>query len=413
MSGVLIKMGIYGLVRLTSLFAHPPLWWGALLLALGVTSGILGVAFAIAQHDIKRLLAYHSVENIGIIVMGLGVAVLGRSLGRSDLVVLGVAGSLLHVYNHGLFKALLFLSAGAIVHTAHTRDLDELGGLSKRMPRTAFFFLFGAIAICGLPPLNGFVSELLIYLGLFRLLSTTGGHVWLAGALAAPALALIGALALACFVKAFGAAFLGSARSKHVEHAHDGNARMNVPMAILVTACAAIGIVPFLLVPLLDVVTRSWNAPAATPLLSVSTVAPLASVSFAAALLMLSIGVCTAGARLQGAKVPPSFGLTWDCGYAAPGPTMQYSSSSFAQMSTGLFGWALWPKVHRPSLNGMFPDPAGFESHAPDLILDRLVLPLFHQVSRLLSWRRWVQQGSIHAYILYIVATLIVLQFWR
>jgi len=198
MSGVLIKMGIYGLVRVFSLFPHPPLWWGQLVLLFGGVSGVLGVAFAISQHDFKSLLAYHSVENIGIICMGLGVALLGRSLGNSTFVALGLGGAILHVWNHGMFKGLLFLSAGSVLHATHTRDIDELGGLAKRMPWTALAFLVGAVAICGLPPLNGFISELLIYLGLFRSAALPHGNLWLTGALGAPALALIGALALAC-----------------------------------------------------------------------------------------------------------------------------------------------------------------------------------------------------------------------
>src|SRR5205807_3118219 len=174
LSGLMIKMGIYGLVRICSLLPTPPVWWGSLLLGFGAISGVLGVAFAIGQHDLKRLLAYHSIENIGIIVMGLGLAMLGRSLNRTDWILLGLGGALLHVWNHALFKSLLFLSAGSVVHAAHTREIDRLGGLGKVMPCTAFCFLIGAVAICGLPPLNGFVSELLIYLGLFRSLGING-----------------------------------------------------------------------------------------------------------------------------------------------------------------------------------------------------------------------------------------------
>src|SRR5262249_48114316 len=164
MSGVLIKMGIYGLVRVTSLFPNPPLEWGGIVLGMGTVSGILGVAFAIGQHDLKRLLAYHSIENIGIIAMGLGLALIGRSLGRIDLIILGLCGGLLHVWNHAFFKGLLFFSAGSVIHATHTREIDHLGGLAKTMPATAWSFLIGAVAICGLPPLNGFVSEFLVYL---------------------------------------------------------------------------------------------------------------------------------------------------------------------------------------------------------------------------------------------------------
>ena len=165
LSGIVLKMGIYGLLRMLSLLPSPLPIWGGLILFLGVVSGLLGVVFAIGQHDLKRLLAYHSVENIGIILMGLGLAMLGRCAHRPEWVVLGLAGCLLHVWNHSLFKSLLFLCAGSVVHGAHTREIDRLGGLAKVMPWTAGLFVVGAVAICGLPPLNGFVSELLVYMG--------------------------------------------------------------------------------------------------------------------------------------------------------------------------------------------------------------------------------------------------------
>jgi hydrogenase-4 component B len=168
LSGVVLKMGIYGLVRFLSLLPDPPHFWGGTILLLGAVSGLLGVVFAIGQHDLKRLLAYHSVENIGIILMGLGLALLGVSAGKPVWIVLGLAGCLLHVWNHFLFKSLLFLGAGSVLHNTHTRQIDHLGGLAKSMPWTAAMFLVGAVAICGLPPLNGFVSELFIYLGLLE-----------------------------------------------------------------------------------------------------------------------------------------------------------------------------------------------------------------------------------------------------
>ncbi|HEX7677532.1 MAG TPA: proton-conducting transporter membrane subunit, partial [Thermoanaerobaculia bacterium] len=167
MSGVAIKMGVYGLVRLLSLFDAVPSAFGTTLLLAGIASSVLGVAFAIAQHDLKRLLAYHSIENIGIIVTGLGIGVVAQTHGQPLLAVLGYAGALLHVWNHGLFKALLFLSAGAAIHSAHTREIDRMGGLARRMPWTAAAFLIGAVAITGLPPLNGFVSEWLLYVASF------------------------------------------------------------------------------------------------------------------------------------------------------------------------------------------------------------------------------------------------------
>ncbi|MBL0313943.1 MAG: hypothetical protein IPP78_14835 [Holophagaceae bacterium] len=204
MSGVLIKMGILGFVRLASWVPDPPTWWGGILVVLGAISGIMGVAMALGQHDLKRLLAYHSIENIGIILLGLGLGLIGKSTGQPALQVLGFAGALLHVLNHSLFKGLLFLAAGSVVHATGTRDLERMGGLGRLMPKTSAAFLVGAWAICGLPPLNGFVSEWLIYLGAFRGLVMTR---WWFSLITLGALAVIGALALACFTKAYGVVF--------------------------------------------------------------------------------------------------------------------------------------------------------------------------------------------------------------
>ena len=258
MSGVVIKMGIYGLVRVTGLLPQPPVAWGAVLLFLGAISGVLGVAYAIGQHDLKRLLAYHSVENIGIILMGLGLAMVGRSLGQTSWIVLGMAGCLLHVWNHGLFKSLLFLSAGSVLHACHTREIDRLGGLAKRMPWTSALFLTGAVAICGLPPLNGFVSEFFIYLGLLRTVGIHGEAAWAGAALVVPVLATIGALAVACFVKVFGTVFLGESRSISTHEAHEATASMIVPMALLAMCCIWIGLMPFTLASTLGNAISVW-----------------------------------------------------------------------------------------------------------------------------------------------------------
>ncbi len=411
MSGVMIKMGIYGLVRVFSLFPHPPLWWGQLVLLFGGVSGVLGVAFAISQHDFKRLLAYHSVENIGIICMGLGVALLGRSLGNGALVALGLGGAMLHVWNHGLFKGLLFLSAGSVLHATHTREIDELGGLAKRMPWTALGFLVGAVAICGLPPLNGFISELLVYLGLFRSAALPQGTLWLSGALGAPALALIGALALACFVKVHGAMFLGEPRSERTTGATESSRFILVPMAVLAGLCFLVGLLPWVIAPLLDKAIVAWAPELSRQRLAV--LAPLGWVSILGALLLVALLVAAALVRRNLRKNPADRVGTWDCGYVAPGPTMQYSSSSFAQTLVGLFSWALRPKVSRPDTRGLFPHPEAFTSNVADVVLDSILIPAAQLGSRAVRWFRWVQRGSMQAYLLYILLTLLVLFFWR
>jgi hydrogenase-4 component B len=409
MSGALIKTGIYGLVRLTALCAEPPLWWGIVLVACGAVSGVLGVGFAIGQHDLKRLLAYHSIENVGIICMGLGVAVLGRSLGRPELVALGAAGALLHVWNHGLFKALLFLSAGAVLHATGTREIDRLGGLGRRMPRTAVAFLIGAVAICGLPPLNGLVSEFLVYLGLFRM-GALGGTAWLAGALGAPALAAIGALALACFVKAYGAVFLGRPRTEDVERAHEVGWTMLAPMAVLASACLLIGLAAPAVARILDVAVRAWAGPQAAP--SLDRIAPLVWVSLASAALLLA--VLLVGALLAtNARADRRDAVTWDCGYAVPGARTQYTASSFAEMLVGMFAWALRPTRRVLRVEGPFPGAASFHARVPEAILELLVQPTFAFAGRVMTRLRPLQRGSVHLYLLYILATLLVLLLWR
>lgn len=413
MSGVIIKMGIYGIVRITAMLPRPPVEWGGVLLGLGVVSGVLGVAFAIGQHDLKRLLAYHSIENIGIIVMGIGLAMVGRSLGQADWIVLGLAGALLHVWNHALFKALLFLSAGSVIHAMHTREIDHLGGLAKTMPWTALSFLVGAVAICGLPPLNGFVSEFLIYLGLFRTLGLGQEPAYAGAAFAAPALALIGGLAVACFVKVFGAVFLGVARSEHARHAHESGPAMIVPLAALAACCFVIGLAPALVVPVLARGVSAWAPELADVGPRLHNLAALDWVSFMGVLLLAS-GLLAGGAFWVCLRRSPVLtGPTWGCGFSASSPRLQYTSSSFAQMLVDLFAWALRPKGRAPEELPLFPGKSSFHSDVPDVVLDEAILPAFRSVAWLFSWFRWFQHGNVQTYLLYIFVALIALLLWR
>jgi hydrogenase-4 component B len=413
MSGVIIKMGVYGIVRFTAILPHQRPEWGAVVVGLGAVSGVLGVAYAVGQHDLKRLLAYHSIENIGIIVMGVGLAVLGRSLGRPDWVALGLAGALLHVWNHALFKALLFLSAGSVVHATHTREIDHLGGLARPMPATALCFLVGAVAICGLPPLNGFVSEFLIYLGLFRTVSASNGPA-LVGAFAVPALALIGALAVACFVKVFGAVFLGTARSEHTRHAHESPPTMVLPMGVLVACCLFIGLFPARVAPALARGVEAW-APGTSSAAGAAGLAPLGWVSVMGFALLGGLLVAAVALRRFLRGRPVAEGATWGCGYAEPTPRMQYTSSSFAQMLVWLFAWALLPRTRKPKPRrlGLFPGKSGFHSEVPDAVLDRAARPAFGAGAWLLSKLRVFQGGNIQVYLLYVLLALLVLLIWR
>lgn len=413
MSGMLIKMGIYGLVRTTSLFPHPPLWWGGLLLVLGGVSGVLAIAYAIGQHDLKRLLAYSSIENIGIITIGIGLALVGRSLGRTDWVLLGMGGALLHVWNHASFKSLLFLCSGSLIHATHTRRIDLLGGLAKSMPRTSLCFLIGSVAVCGLPPLNGFVSEFLIYVGIFRTLGIGEGPTWATAAFAAPVLATIGALAVACFVQVFGVVFLGSPRTDHARHAHESSFWMTGPMFVLAAICVGLGVFPALVAPVVEQAVGVWQPTLVDAGLKLSPLAPLESIGSAAAALLafMTASALYLAWRLHSGEIGHT--ETWGCGYMAPTARMQYTGSSFGQMLVRIFGWALRPQITLPELRGIFPSSARFRSEVPDFILSRLVLPAFWQLARLFSWFRLLQQGSIHAYLVYILVIVVVLLLWR
>lgn len=412
MSGVMLKMGIYGILRITSLVPVTEAWWGWSLLVLGALTGILGIAFAVGQSDLKRILAYSSIENIGIILMGTALALLGRALGRWDWTLLGLAGALLHVWNHGLFKSLLFLNAGAIIHAVGTREIDGLGGLGKRIPATATLFLIGAVAISALPPLNGFVGEWLIYLGLFKTLGGEG--VVVAASLAAVALATIGTLAVVCFVKLFAAVFLGTPRSDRCEGAHESGAAMIVPMILLAAACLILGLAPSLVLPTIETAVRAWAIPTAgtegLPATGLSDLAPTGGLTILGGILIAALLLLYATLRTLTVRRAAKRGQTWDCGYAAPNGRMQYTGTSFSQSVVDLFRFILWPLKKKPKIEGPFPQKAEFSTSVPDAVLDRAVLPVFSLVERYVPGIRVFQQGQTHFYILYVlIITLILL----
>jgi len=408
MSGVTIKMGIYGLVRVLSLFDAVPSAFGATLFIAGIVSSIFGVAFALAQHDLKRLLAYHSIENIGIIVTGLGIGVLAQAHGHPLLALLGYAGALLHVWNHGLFKGLLFLSAGAAIHAVHTREIDRMGGLARRMPWTATAFFIGATAITGLPPLNGFVSEWLLYVaGLTSISRVQHADPALLLILVVPALALTGALALACFVKAFGAVFLGAPRSSAAAEAHEVPAAMRMAMLPLVAGCAAIGLLPALFAPILGRAVHGAAPRLADPAAITALLQPLQT----AALIVMGV-VLIAFFTLVAVTRRAATRVTWDCGYAAPTARMQYTASSIARGLVSFFAWAMPPVVHAPCAFPLFPSAAAFESHVPDTVLDRTVLPALRGARWALGFVRFIQHGRMQLYLVYLGVTLVVLLAW-
>jgi len=414
MSGVMIKMGIYGLFRTLPFLGPPARWWGWLLIVIGLSSGILGVLYALAQHDLKRLLAYHSVENIGIIACGLGMGVLGSSSGYPFLAILGFAGALFHVLNHALFKSLLFFGAGAVVQRAGTGELEHLGGLLKRMPWTGAAFLTGAVAISGLPPLNGFVSEFLLFLGAFRGVASLPARGSLPSLLVITGLGLIGGLAAACFAKAFGIVFLGNPRSAAASGSREVGPAMLLPMLFLAAACIAVGLLsPQLVAGLAPVVSSVARVPESVLREELAGAGTILSRFVGVALMLFGFLLLLALLRREMVRRRPvARGVTWDCGFIAPTARMQYTASSFAQPLLELFGPLLGTREQTSPPAGYFPRKASFASATPDAFLRMLFVPSFAGVARGLARLRRLQEGRVQVYVLYIAVTLLALLVW-
>ncbi len=408
LSGVLLKVGIYGLLRVLTLMPDPPAAWGVLILTLGAISAVLGVAFALGQHDIKRLLAFHSVENVGIILMGLGVAMIGIAVHHPVWVILGIAGCLLHVWNHGLFKSLLFLSAGSIVRSTGTRNIDSLGGLARRMPWTAGLFMLGAIAICGLPPLNGFISELLVYLGLLRPAAGHGSGSWVAVASGAVVLAMVGALAVACFVKVLGGVFLGSGRSTAATEASEAPLSMRGAMAVLAGLCVAIGVAPVVVLVPLESAATVWmgNEAAGSQLAVLFPWTMLTAISMGLAVTIL-IAV-TVWQIIVRADASPRR-ATWACGYTKSNARMQYTASSFVQILLELLRWVLRPITHGAGPKQLFAESVDRHTDVPDFITDRMASKYWQIFKQRLIPLRRIQQGSVQEYLLYMLLAVFIM----
>lgn len=420
LSGIVIKAGIYGMVRVFLEFLGVlPAWMGLTVIAVAVVSAVLGVLYALMEHDLKRLLAYHSIENIGIILLGLGAAMMFRSAGHPRLAALAVIACLFHTLNHAVFKCLLFLGAGSVLYSTHTRNMEELGGLIRRMPWTAFSFLIGAIAISGLPPLNGFVSEWLTYQSLLAGFGATRGLVSLMFPIAGSLLALTGALAAACFVKAFGITFLALPRSEHAESASESPRTMLVGMGLLTSACVGLGLGASWILPLFDTITGPLVGAVIgreTSVLSGSVISAgterSGTVSTAAiGLLLLSVGIIPvlfAWRRLRAASCGPS----WDCGLPGLGPEHEYTATAFSKPLRMVFAALYQPRREIQAvfdISPYFPKSIRFESEIEPTFENRLYRPvqsMFYWVS---SRMRAIQAGSVHLYLTYIFVTLILL----
>jgi hydrogenase-4 component B len=341
------------------------------------------------------------VENIGIILIGLGFAMVAASQGDAIWGRLALAGGLLHVWNHGLFKSLLFFAAGSVLHGTGTREMSRLGGLWRMMPWTTSLFALGAVAICGLPPLNGFVSEWLLYLGLFDATIARGPAAW-AAIPAAILLGVAGAMALACFVKACGVMFLGAPRSKAALQARECGPAMRFVMVALGAGCVAIGLAPTVFWPAVSRAVEVWQ-PAWTGAQAPVPLAALGRAHIALAALAAAAAIWLwRKARRNGLKRA----LTWDCGYAAPTARMQYTAGSFAAILTEWFAWILRPVKHDRRPEKTFPVEAEFAQHTPETVLEYAVEPAGHAVMQLALAARRFQHGRVQAYLFYLPAAI-------
>lgn len=419
MSGVMIKLGVYGLLRVgLDLLGGGPAWWGALLIGLGALSAVIGVLYALMENDLKRLLAYSSVENIGLVFIGLGAGFLFLSLGVTGAALLALAAALYHALNHAAFKGLLFLGAGSVLHATHTRDMNRLGGLIRGLPWTAACFLTGSLAIAGLPPLNGFVSEWLLFQSLLPGIGSTVPLVAPLMTLAVGVLALTGGLAAAGFVKAFGITFLAIPRSPAAEHAQEAPLSMRVGMGILAAMCAGLGLAAVLILPALAAVLAASArvAPPALPLgsgLSLLMPGGFARISpiLVAVGLALTVGSAWLGVRVFGNRRPLRISETWGCGRVVQTPRMEYTSTAFAEPLRRVFA-----ELYRPTQDLSIDFHPESKYFVQSLEYRSEIVPWFERylyaplVSRVRRWgiqARAIQSGSAHAYLAYLVIALV------
>jgi hydrogenase-4 component B len=421
MSSVLITAGIYGLFRVCAFgLGAPDVNWALVLLTAGALSAILGVLYALTQTDIKRLLAYSTIENSGIIVLGLGAAMMALAHGRGTLATVAVAASLMHVSNHAVFKGLLFLGAGSVVMATSTRQIEQFGGLLRRMPWTGMFFLIGAMAISGLPLLNGFPSEWLTFQALLLGFTSIPGLVRLNFPLAAALLALTSALAAACFVRAFGISFLALPRTQAASQAHEMTAVMLVPQGFLAALCVGLGLFPALALHALEVVTASlpglqppthlvWEGlGVGSGIASFDHVVPAL---FGVALLGGLIGATALTARRR-AVVRHT--LTWGCGGELTA-SAEYTATAFSKPLMMIFRAVYRPTRQVDALAEVSPYFVQEVRYRADIepTFERYVYgPLTRGVIRVASGMRVLQAGSLHAYLAYVLALAVILLIW-
>jgi len=418
MSGVMIKTGIYGIIRFVIfILGVDSMWWGSLILVLAGVSCLVGVIYALMEHDIKKLLAYHSIENIGIILLGVGSSMVFLKLNMPGLAIFSLIAGLYHLINHAVFKGLLFLCAGGVYSATGTRDIERLGGLIKKMPLTAFSFLIGAMAISALPPLNGFVSEWLTLQAFFvaSLTACTAG-LKIFFSLCAAILALTGGLAAACFVKAFGMVFLAMPRSKSPENASEVSLSMKTGMLFLVFFTIALGLGAGFVFRLLKVVAQSVaSCDIGAVKLSLNDFMFLegqaSGVNLSTPLVALILGAVMIGIYLGFGRNKIRKYNTWDCGYYKLGSRNEYTATGFSKPFRIAFNFFLMPYTRTEKLRKSFYYIRSFkyETFTTPVFKKYMYYPLIGMIFTTAKFMRRLQSGSIHMYISYIFITILVL----
>ena len=411
LSGIMIKTGLYGIVRVLLWLAPAPAAFGLVLAGVGLVGALVAITLALGPRDLKRILAYSSVENVGIIALGIGLAVTASAHGQATVAALAWAGALLHVWNHAAMKGLAFMAAGAVAHAAHGRNIERMGGLLARLPRTASLLLLGLAALAALPPLNGFSSEWLLYLGLLRAAVGSPGGASLLAWSAVATLALVGGVAVIAFARLGGVALLGAPRSPEAVAAHEPSVGLWGPLAALAAACVLLGLFPDLALrfagPALAQV--SGASPAATALQLAPALHSLAvpmRVALAA-LLLAALGLALAAARAR-ARRPAGASETWSCGFSRPTSRMQYTGASFGQLFlSGLAPRMLQPRGRIVPPKGVLPARATATFQAQDPARTRLFDPIFRALGDRASRLRRYQAQRLNLQLLYTVATLL------
>ena len=419
MSAVLITTGLYGLLRLCAFgLGVPSLDWGLAVMGVGALSAILGVLYALTENDVKRMLAYSTIEHAGIIVLGVGVAMMARASGRGDLAAVAMAASLYHVLNHAAFKGLLFLGAGGMAMGTGTRRIEEFGGLLRRLPWTGFFFLVGALAISGLPPLNGFASEWLLFQALLRGFASIPGLVRLNFPIGGALLALTSALAAACFVRAFGISFLALPRSRAAAEAPESPALMLVPQGYLAALCVGLGLFPGIVLQSLDRVLASLPGVQSPVALAPSSLAMASPRDVTDGVVPLGLAVAIGGgiivglllaARRVSRRVP-----TWGCGGELTART-EYTATAFSKPLMMMFR-----AVYRPTreveamaeVSPYFPTEVRFRGRIEPTFERYIYTPLALAVLRVAVGLKVLQAGSLHAYLAYVLVLGVLLLIW-